>query len=59
MNWTVARTAPWLTAATLLLLHALNWDGRSGAGDTVPAGVYFVRITTAEGTGVARHVVLQ
>jgi len=39
--------------------HALEWDVHNGAGGTVPTGIYFVRISTAEGTGVARHVVLR
>ena len=39
--------------------HELQWNGRDEAGGTVSAGVYFVRISTTEGTGTARHVVLR
>lgn len=32
------------------------WDGRDDHGRTVPAGVYFVRLTTRDGIGIARLV---
>lgn len=37
---------------------SLSWDGRDSSGREVPAGGYFVRITTERGT-VARQIVLR
>jgi len=34
--------------------NEVRWDGRSGAGDPLPDGVYFVRLVTASGTDVRR-----
>jgi flagellar hook assembly protein FlgD len=36
--------------------NTLNWDGRNAAGRMVPAGVYWSRIETAEGS-VAKRIV--
>jgi hypothetical protein len=37
--------------------HALAWNGRSDRGDRVPAGVYFVHVTTRGGS-LSRKIVL-
>jgi flagellar hook assembly protein FlgD len=37
--------------------HARSWDGRAEAGTACAAGVYFVRLTTADAT-LARKLVL-
>lgn len=35
---------------------AFDWDGRDRAGHTLPAGVYFARVTTAQGAASIRLV---
>jgi hypothetical protein len=35
---------------------SVDWDGRDGAGRAVPAGVYYVRVQTAEGGATAKLV---
>lgn len=37
-------------------VHTLTWDGRGSAGRTVPPGVYFARLDSAEGIVVKRLV---
>ncbi len=37
--------------------HALQWDGRDGAGSRVPSGVYIYRVSTEE-SSVARKMIL-
>ncbi len=39
-------------------VHPLSWDGRDSAGREAPAGVYFVRLSTPQGTASIRLVVL-
>lgn len=39
--------------------HALRWDGRNGAGQSVASGVYFVRVETPLGRRVTRAVLLE
>ncbi len=38
--------------------HAVRWDGRTASGAQVPAGVYFVRLVTADGSRGGRLVKL-
>jgi hypothetical protein len=39
--------------------HSLDWDGRNGAGVAVPAGVYFYRLVTAQGSLSKRLTVIR
>ena len=39
--------------------HVLQWDGRDDTGARVPAGIYFHRVRTSEGSASARIVRLQ
>jgi hypothetical protein len=39
-------------------LHWTRWDGRDGSGDTVPSGVYFVRLSGSDGQSRAVKSVL-
>lgn len=34
--------------------HSVSWDGRSSAGNPLPAGLYFVRLTTPDGVRTSR-----
>lgn len=36
--------------------HINNWDGRDATGATIPAGVYFVRLTTAENSSIKKFI---
>lgn len=40
-------------------VHRLIWDGRDDQNRAVPAGVYFVRIQTPDGTGSSRVMMLR
>jgi hypothetical protein len=40
-------------------LHNLLWDGRDDAGRVVVPGIYLARVSTTEGTGTARVVILR
>jgi flagellar hook assembly protein FlgD len=35
-------------------VHPVSWDGRDGDGRATAAGVYFVRLTTAQGSFTKR-----
>jgi beta-lactamase superfamily II metal-dependent hydrolase len=48
-HWTEAFTAP-------VGRHALTWQGRDAGGRTLPAGVYFYRVTLPEGGDTGRMV---
>jgi len=39
--------------------HDLPWDRRNGNGRSVPAGIYWIRVTTAQGSRSERVVVLR
>lgn len=39
--------------------HLLSWDGRDASGDPAAEGMYFVRVTAAQGTGVSRILYLR
>ena len=39
--------------------HTIMWDGSADDGGTIPAGVYLVWISTAEGTEATRYVALR
>jgi hypothetical protein len=39
--------------------HRATWDGRSSDGRSMPAGVYFVRLKTAEGSRSGRVLLLR
>ncbi|UCE67268.1 MAG: T9SS type A sorting domain-containing protein [Candidatus Zixiibacteriota bacterium] len=36
----------------------VNWDGRSSSGDGLPSGIYFYRLTAAEGETITRRMTL-
>jgi hypothetical protein len=36
--------------------HTLAWDGRSASGRPVPTGLYFARVSTADGAGTSKLV---
>ena len=36
--------------------HVVQWNGRDGAGLTVPCGVYFVRLATPNATALSRKI---
>ncbi len=40
-------------------LHRWNWDGRNGAGDRVPAGVYLLRLQTTTGSAVSQVMMIK
>jgi hypothetical protein len=40
-------------------VHDLSWDGRDDAGHVVEAGIYLVRISTAEETTTGRFVIVR
>ena len=37
----------------------IQWDGRTGGGNTAPSGVYFCRVSTPAGQGVRRIVLVR
>ncbi|HEU4928800.1 MAG TPA: FlgD immunoglobulin-like domain containing protein, partial [Candidatus Krumholzibacteria bacterium] len=39
--------------------HAVDWDGRNDAGETVGSGVYFYRMTANGFSGVRKMVLLK
>ena len=39
--------------------HLLSWDGRDASGNPAAEGLYFVRVTAAQGTGVSRILYLR
>jgi hypothetical protein len=39
--------------------HAVEWDGRNDAGVAVPAGVYYYRLVTPEGSAARRMTVVR
>jgi hypothetical protein len=39
--------------------HSLSWDGLDRAGRPIPAGVYQVRVATADGISTTRYVVVR
>jgi flagellar hook assembly protein FlgD len=40
-------------------LHTAEWDGKTEAGMSVPAGVYFVRLSTGQGRLAEPMIVLR
>ncbi|MBK8233857.1 MAG: T9SS type A sorting domain-containing protein [Candidatus Eisenbacteria bacterium] len=40
-------------------LHAVTWDGRNGAGERVPNGLYWIRLDSPEGVATRRVVVIR
>lgn len=39
--------------------YGVQWDGRSDSGDVLPSGVYFARLTSAQGTRVVKMTLLR
>jgi hypothetical protein len=39
--------------------HVVSWDARDGYGNPLPAGIYFVRVTSALGSATRRVVLLR
>ena len=39
--------------------HDVQWDGRTSGGNAAPSGVYFCRVSTAEGQAVRRLVLVR
>ncbi|MEK7348829.1 MAG: FlgD immunoglobulin-like domain containing protein [Candidatus Eisenbacteria bacterium] len=37
--------------------HSFQWNGRSGSGGTVPAGIYFLHVTYPDGTSRTQKIV--
>lgn len=40
-------------------MHAVTWDGRNGAGERVPNGLYWIRLNSSEGVVTRRVVVIR
>jgi len=40
-------------------VHDLLWDGRAQDGCAVPAGIYLIRVSAAEGTTTGRFVIVR